>query len=87
MLDNIKVWWYYSVLKKVLLDSKGQPYDRKGLQIVNGEFILSDEWEYHYYIKGGLYLSDGGEFIADRNNPFYLEDLNKTLEKFKGFNL
>lgn len=87
MLEHIKVWWYYSVLKKVLLDSKGQPYDRKGLQIVNGKFIISDEWKYHSYIRGGEYLSEDGEYIVDMKNPFYLEELNKSLLKWRGFKL
>ncbi|AHK11191.1 hypothetical protein S14_79 [Shewanella sp. phage 1/4] len=32
MFKLLKVWWYYSVLSKVLLDENGNPYDRKGMK-------------------------------------------------------
>lgn len=83
MIKLLKIWWYYSILRKVLLDENGNPYDRKGLQVVKGCYIISDEWSDHSYLGGGLYSSYYGRLQADIKNPFYLDKLRIALDKFR----
>jgi hypothetical protein len=87
MIHYIKIWWYYSILHKVLLDENGNPYDRKGVQVIRGEYFISDEWSEHSYLGRGYYISERGILSCDMRNPFYLEDLNKSLIKFKGLKI
>ncbi|AHK11489.1 hypothetical protein S140_79 [Shewanella sp. phage 1/40] len=83
MFKLLKVWWYYSVLSKVLLDENGNPYDRKGLQVIKGKYTISDEWSEHSYLGEGYYASYYGRLQADMKNPFYLAKLRDSLSRFK----
>jgi hypothetical protein len=82
MITYIKIWWYYTILRKVLLDENGNPYDRKGLQVIKGVYSISDEWSEYSYLGGGYYASCYGRLQADMKNPFYLAKLKISLDKF-----
>lgn len=83
MFKLIKLWWYCGILKRVLYDDDNKPYDYHGLQVVDGKFIISNEWKGYYYFRRGRYLSEYGCLQADMKNPYYLEDLQRTLARFK----
>ena len=84
MITYIKIWWYYSILHKVVLDENGKPYDRKGLQIEEGKYKLTTKWEHYSYLGNGMYCSPRGMLQVDMKNPFYLDKVRIALAKFKG---
>ena len=67
----------------VVLDENGNPYDRKGLQIIKGVYTLTNQWSEYSYFGGGVYASYHGAMRIDMKNPFYLDKLRIALDKFK----
>lgn len=85
MINKLKKWWYCYIKKQILFDEQGKPVDCHGLQMVDGKYIISSEWDGYSYCGRGRYISGHGCFQADMKNPYYLDSLRVAMFKFKNF--
>jgi len=90
MFHKIKLWWYTSILKKVVYKPDGKPYDCHGLRY-EGRLPFGKETRYSitneyigciYKGNGCYYYEDG--LLLDHKNPYRMKIFMDIVNKFKG---
>ena len=89
MFHKIKLWWYTSILKKVVYKPDGKPYDCHGLRYKGtrpfGEdtiYYITRDYGGFIYIGKGCYCSPRS-VLSDHKNPYWMEIFMKQLKVYK----